>query len=269
MQRKLDDCFHLEKEILATKKDLESAKLICSTMENDIENLDLENKDLKSKLQEMCSIEKELSVAKRNLELFEKDYDRQSAIIDDKNKIIHNLLKSSNNQITQSNPVQTVSGFNGQTLNKRVLLIGDSIIKQTIPDLLLPRKYNYKVDKHEAYHIDDIPKVINSVTDLNEVFTCVIHCGTNDIGSVSSDALVEKLKEVLSSVRTQNPDMKILISNITPRGDDHLLDISRQEFNLKLLKEFNNFSVFLFVTIQICHQEALLMVNFMAKTNYT
>ena len=34
--------------------------------------------------------------------------------------------------------------------------------------------------------------------------------------------------------------MKILISNITPRGDDHLLDISRQEFNLKLLKEFNN-----------------------------
>ena len=57
-------------------------------MENDIEKLDLENKDLKSKFLEMCSIEKELSVAKRNLELFEKDYDRQSAIIDDKNTII-------------------------------------------------------------------------------------------------------------------------------------------------------------------------------------
>ena len=100
LQRKLDDCFYLEKEILATKKDLESANLICSRMENDIEKLDSKNKDLKSKLQEMCSIEKELSVAKRNLEMFEKDYDRQSAIIDDKNKIIHNLLKSSNNQIT-------------------------------------------------------------------------------------------------------------------------------------------------------------------------
>ena len=34
--------------------------------------------------------------------------------------------------------------------------------------------------------------------------------------------------------------MKILISNIIPRGDDHLLEISQQEFNLKLLKEFNN-----------------------------
>ena len=138
LQRKLDDCFYLEKEILATKKDLESSNLICSRMENDIEKLDSEKKGLRSKLQEMCSIEKELSVAKRNIELFEKDYDRQSAIIDDKNKIVHNLLKSSNGQITQSNPVQTVPGFNGQTLNKRVLLIGDSIIKQIIPDLLLP-----------------------------------------------------------------------------------------------------------------------------------
>ena len=102
--------------------------------------------------------------------------------------------------------MQTVPGFNGQTLDKRVLLTGDPIIKQIIPDLLLPRKYNYKVDKHEAYHIDDIPKVINSVTDLNEVSTCIIHCGTNDIGSVSSDALVEKLKEILSSVQAQNPE---------------------------------------------------------------
>ena len=63
MQRKLDDCFYLEKEILATKKDLESTNLSCSIMENDFEKLDSENKDLKSKLQEMCSIEKELSVA--------------------------------------------------------------------------------------------------------------------------------------------------------------------------------------------------------------
>ena len=188
------------------------------------------------------------------LKLFENDYDRQSAIIDDKNKIIHNLSsnKSSNNQITQSNPVQTVPGFNGQTLDKRVLLIGDSIIKQIIPDLLLPRKYNYKVDKHEAYHIDDIPKVIHSVTDLNEVSTCIIHCRTNDIGSVSSGALVEKLKEIRSSVQAQNPDMKILISNITPRGDDHLLDISRQKFNLKLLKEFNNSQC-----VSICHNSNL------------
>ena len=47
-----------------------------------------------------------------------------------------------------------------------MLLIGDSIIKQIMPDLLLPRKYKYNVDKHEAYHIDDIPKVINSITNL-------------------------------------------------------------------------------------------------------
>ena len=115
-------------------------------MENDIEKLDLEDNDLKSKLQEMCSIEMELSVAKRNLELFEKDYDRQPAIIDDQNKIIHNLLKSYNIQIThlESNPEQTISQDLMIKQNKRVLLTGDSIIKQIIRDLLLPRKYNYK-----------------------------------------------------------------------------------------------------------------------------
>ena len=52
--------------------------------------------------------------------------------------------------------------------------------------------------------------------------------------------LMEKLKEIVSSVQARNSDMKILISNIIPRGDDHLLDISRQEFNLKVLKEFKN-----------------------------
>ena len=109
-----------------------------------------------------------------------------------------------------------------------MLLIRDSIIKQIITDLLLPRKYNYKVDKHEAYHIDDIPKVINSIRDLNEVSTCIIHCGTNDIGSVSSDVLVEKLKEIVSSVQDRNPNMKILISNIIPREDDHLLHSPRE-----------------------------------------
>ena len=50
MQRKLDDCFYLEKKILATRKDLESVNVICSRMENNIEKLDLENKDSKSKL---------------------------------------------------------------------------------------------------------------------------------------------------------------------------------------------------------------------------
>ena len=75
---------------------------------------------------------------------------------------------------------------------------------------------------------------------------------------------MEKLKQI-SSVQARNPDMKILISNITPRGDDYSLDISRQEFNRKLLKEFNNSQCVSICDNSICHQEALLMVNFMVK----
>ena len=34
--------------------------------------------------------------------------------------------------------------------------------------------------------------------------------------------------------------MNVIISNIVPRGDDNMIDITRQELNIKILKEFNN-----------------------------
>ena len=44
---------------------------------------------------------------------------------------------------------------------------------------------------------------------------------------------------MISHLQDVNPDIKIVVSNIAPRGDDELVDINRQEYNIKLLKEYN------------------------------
>ena len=54
------------------------------------------------------------------------------------------------------------------------------------------------------------------------------------------DILINKLKNVISLALELNPNIKIIVSNLTPRGDDLMLDLTRQEFNIKILKEFND-----------------------------
>ena len=44
---------------------------------------------------------------------------------------------------------------------------------------------------------------------------------------------------MVSHLQDVNPDIKIVVSNIAPRGDDESVDINRQEYNIKLLKEYN------------------------------
>ena len=87
--------------------------------------------------------------------------------------------------------------------------------------------------------VKNIPGLINSLYDFKDNCTCVIHCGTNDITSLPADVIANKLKDVVDLALEKNPNMNVIISNIVPRGDDHMIDITRQELNIKILKEFN------------------------------
>ena len=44
---------------------------------------------------------------------------------------------------------------------------------------------------------------------------------------------------MISHLQDVNPDIKIIVSNIAPRGDDEFVDINLHEYNIKLLKEYN------------------------------
>ena len=223
LRERLEENFELEKELSVLRQELEISKHMSSTLDN------------------------ELLIAKRTLETLEIDFDRHSAIIQDKNTIIHNFLltKDQKNQSFTSDSNLTTGSEdpeekNQSSMRKKILLIGDSLIKHIIPEHLLPQRFNFEVLVEKAYHIEEIPNVINSFDNFTDISTLVIHCGTHDIQSVPVDVLINKLKNVISLALELNPDIKIIVSNLTPRGDDLMLDLTRQEFNIKILKEFND-----------------------------
>ena len=119
---------------------------------------------------------------------------------------------------------------------KRVVLLGDSLLKQVIPDHLLPSGYDAQINKYEAYHIDDIANAVENEV-LKDADVIVIHRGTNDIKAETSETCLDKMTSTVSFLQEINPGVTIVLSNIAPRVDAEVLDINCQEFNIKLLKE--------------------------------
>ena len=124
------------------------------------------------------------------------------------------------------------------SLVQDVVLIGDSLIKQVVPERLIHSSHNIRVTKHEAFHLYNIHDLVD-LPNVSKASAAVIHCGTNDIKLSTADVCFEKTKKVISHLQDVNPDIKIVVSNIAPRGDDEFVDINRQEYNIKLLKEYN------------------------------
>ena len=55
----------------------------------------------------------------------------------------------------------------------------------------------------------------------------------------TSETCLDKMTSTVSILQEINPGVKIVLSNIAPRGNAEVLDINRQEFNIKLLKEYS------------------------------
>ena len=207
----------------------------CCNLENQKEELLSENKTLRIKVQELLEIEKELVVAKIIWSQWKRILTcRQLTIIEDRNSIIHDLLVSKSKKrhsvtSAKSNIVSIDDDTEVQRQSvgtKKAVIIGDSMIKQIIPEHLLPEKYSFQIQKHTVYHIDDIPGLINSLDDFKDNCTCVIHCGTDDITSLPADVIANKLKDVVNLALEKNPNMNVIISNIVPWGDNHMIDIT-------------------------------------------
>ena len=103
---------------------------------------------------------------------------------------------------------------------------------------MLPSGYDAQIDKYEAYRIDDIANAVENEV-LKDADVMVLHSGTNDIKTETSETCLDKMISTVAFLQEINPDVKIVLSNIAPRGDAEVLDINRQEFNIKLLKEYS------------------------------
>ena len=215
-------------------------------MHNELEKLRIINTDLHKELSRMSSVENKMVYTIKELDLLKTENNQLASILSQKNDIIHELLLG---KMSKQPPDESVvSEVNSAPQSddesdfgpKEVLLMGDSLIKQIIPEHLLPRSCDVTFDKQTAYHLQEIKSLVeSSPSTFKNVSITVIHCGTNDVKSQTAETCFDTMKSVVDNLQAVNPKMKIVLSCMAPRGDEESYDINRQELNLRLLKEYS------------------------------
>ena len=243
----------LNEEMISTKNklhrseyDLDKFRVHNSELHNELEKLRIINTDLHKELSRMSSVENKMVYTIKELDLLKTENNRLVSILSQKNDIIHELLPG---KMSKQPPDESVvSEVNSAPQSddesdfgpKEVLLLGDSLIKQIIPEHLLPRSCDVTFDKQTAYHLQEIKSLVeSSPSTFKNVSITVIHCGTNDVKSRTAETCFDTIESVVDNLQAVNPKMKIVLSCIAPRGDEESYNINRQELNLRLLKEYS------------------------------
>ena len=74
-----------------------------------------------------------------------------------------------------------------------VVLIGDSLIEQIIPERLIHSSRNVRVSKLEAFHLDDIHNLADS-PNVSKAYAAAIHCETVELMALNCQLLMFALK---------------------------------------------------------------------------
>ena len=164
-------------EIKSLNEDLTIMRNKLHEKEEEIVLLQSENFEMKNQVLQMESIEKDSVIAKKELELTKAECLRQSNVLSEKNGIIHDLLLSKYNQHPDGSSFKVDQGnINMSALKEAdhttaqnlpnslvqdVVLIGDSLIKQVVPERLIHSSHNIRVTKHEAFHLDNIHDLVD------------------------------------------------------------------------------------------------------------
>ena len=232
------------------EQELNDMVTVLREKQNENARIHAELYNMQNELLRLRSVENELTSKSKELESCKKECDQLAITLSEKNDIIHDLLIKSKESIipasSQTNTPDKVVNNDLESMHqtdlnetpKRVVLLGDSLLKQVIPERLLPSGYDGKIDKYEAYRIDDIANAVENEV-LKDADVILLHSGTNDIKTETSETCLDKMTSTVAFLQEINPDVKIILSNIAPRGDAEVLDINRQEFNIKLLKEYS------------------------------
>eukprot|EP00794_Sanderia_malayensis_P011382 gene11382-12568_t len=124
--------------------------------------------------------------------------------------------------------------------NNNVLILGDSIVKHIQTNKILSKNPEINVNKIIAYTWSQVEE---TVADQNLTLpdNIVIHTGTNDLrDGISADEIINSAKKTADIILSRNANAHLTFSAIIPRGDNELLDIERQDVNLKMLKWCHN-----------------------------
>ena len=121
-----------------------------------------------------------------------------------------------------------------------IVIIGDSIIKH-----INPRKLSRRPVKKFTYPgktCEEITELVDNIVVNDDPSHVIIHCSTNNLTTDPAEVCVDKLKNLVSKVKTMFPNCSIGLSSLTYR-EDVSVDLVRIEVNehLKRLAANSNF----------------------------
>ena len=162
-------------------------------------------------------------------------------LLSEKVDMINNLLQkvsttsipldNSDKSATVNQPNQSIPNVPDSRNHHIIHLIGDSLIRPVIPELLFPSDFKAEIKKTQCFVFDEV----NNFTPDPQAKIVVVHCGTNDIANCSNinDALTLAQNSLLL-LKDKLPSSAIMMySMVAPRGDS--ADLLVEEFNAHML----------------------------------
>ena len=150
-------------------------------------------------------------------------------------------LDNSDKSATVNQSNQSIPNVPDSRNHHIIHLIGDSLIRPVIPELLFPSDFKAEIKKTQCFVFDEV----NNFTPDPQAKIVVVHCGTNDIANCSNinDALTLAQNSLLL-LKEKLPSSAIMMySMVAPRGDS--ADLLVKEFNAHMLLFCNKHHILL------------------------
>ena len=78
-----------------------------------------------------------------------------------------------------------------------------------------------------------VGKLQNRVFTVSEFCNIIVHVGTNDVNSISTNMYESNMKKIIDDIRIMNPSCTILLSSVLPR----LIDFKQSRFKVSNFNE--------------------------------
>ena len=228
-------------ELKELEKHLEELEIEKTELTEELNSYKFEYEELWSKLE---GLKEENKVQLKDIEWLHGESSLKDKILAEKLDIINKLIKivtkpntsvltADNNDTPTVRISQNQDEQSSESVDKfySIHLIGDSIIKPIIPDILLPSNIKANINKTVCYTFEELAEVDSGFqSDI-----VLVHCGTNNLANSNDVERVTTLAQTsLVKLKEKLPESTQLIySLVAPRGDE--VDQKPNEFNAHML----------------------------------
>ena len=139
------------------------------------------------------------------------------------------------------NAATPTAAANKEPSTKNVFIVGDDTTSVLSPRILSDTNMSVKVKTHRGGNILTLKNTLEKMASdslhyLKNMQAVVLHAGANDISDAQpAESVANELEKAASVIKKVNPDAKILISSITPRRNDRLVNSAISEANRSII----------------------------------